>query len=81
MGRVPLLLGMVGAVAVGQGKALRAQMIMLAAACILFAPLLASGAGLFGVTATPSVPPLGVSVVVGVFLFGLVNPKPTDSIY
>lgn len=58
-------------VAVGQGKALRAHMIMLAAASILFAPLLASGAGLFGVTATPSVAPLGVSVVVGAFLFGV----------
>lgn len=58
-------------VSVGQGRALRAHMIMLAAACILFAPLLASGAGLFGETLSASVAPVGVSVVVGAFLFGI----------
>lgn len=58
-------------VSVGQGAALRAHMLMLAIACMLFTPLLAGGFGLFGTTPTPAVAPLGVSVVVGAFLFGL----------
>ncbi|MFP5335899.1 MAG: YeeE/YedE family protein [Actinomycetes bacterium] len=58
-------------VAVGQGSALRAHMLMLGAAAVLFAPLLAVGAGLFGTTPTPSVAPLGAGVVVGAFLFGV----------
>lgn len=57
-------------VAVGQGRGLRAHMLMLAVACVLFVPLLAAGAG-FGVTPEGYVSPLGVSVVVGAFLFGL----------
>ncbi len=57
-------------VSVGQGRALRAHMLMLGAACVLFAPLLAMGVG-FGVTPEPSVAPLGLSVVVGALLFGV----------
>lgn len=57
-------------VAVGQGRALRAHMLMLAVACVLFAPLLAAGVGVGGAP-EPNVHPLGVSVVVGSFLFGL----------
>ncbi|MDR7302418.1 YeeE/YedE family protein [Haloactinomyces albus] len=57
-------------VAVGQGRALRAHMLMLAVACALFAPLLAAGVGV-GVDPEGYVSPLGVSVVVGAFLFGL----------
>lgn len=57
-------------VAVGQGRGLRAHMLMLAVACALFAPLLAAGVGV-GVTPQASVAPLGVSVVAGAFLFGV----------
>lgn len=57
-------------VSVGQGQGLRAHMLMLAVACLLFAPLLAAGVGV-GVTPSPSVAPLGLSVVVGAFLFGV----------
>lgn len=57
-------------VSVGQGHALRAHMLMLAVGCALFAPLLSSGVGL-GVEPSGNVSPLGVSVVVGAFLFGI----------
>src|SRR5699024_793156 len=57
-------------VSVGQGRALRAHMLMLAVACALFAPLLASGFG-FGVEPSGNVAPVGVSVAVGAFLFGI----------
>lgn len=57
-------------VAVGQGRALRAHMLMLAVACALFAPLLAAGVGVGGAP-SPNVYPLGISVVVGSFLFGV----------
>lgn len=57
-------------VAVGQGGGLRAHTLMLAVACVLFAPLLAAGVGVDGAP-SPNVSPLGISVVVGSFLFGL----------
>ena len=57
-------------VSVGQGHALRAHMLMLAVACALFAPLLAAGFGA-GVEPSGNVAPLGVSVAVGAFLFGI----------
>ena len=57
-------------VAVGQGKALRAHMLMLAAACTLFAPVLAGGVTLAG-PAVPSVMPIGTSLFIGAFLFGV----------
>jgi uncharacterized membrane protein YedE/YeeE len=58
-------------VAVGQGEGLRAHALMLAVASLLFAPILATGVGLFGQTPQANVSPLGVSVVVGAFLFGI----------
>lgn len=58
-------------VAVGQGEGLRAHALMLAVASLLFAPILAAGVGLFGQTPEANVSPLGVSVVVGAFLFGV----------
>jgi uncharacterized membrane protein YedE/YeeE len=58
-------------VAVGQGTGLKAHMLMLAVASVIFAPILSAGVGLFGVEPTGYIAPLGVSVVVGAFLFGL----------
>ena len=49
-------------VAVGQGKALRAHMLMLAVACTLFAPVLAGGVTLAG-PAAPSLAPVGYQPV------------------
>src|SRR6476661_8499115 len=57
-------------VAVGQGKALRAHMLMLAVACTLFAPVLAGGVTLAG-PVVPSLAPVGTSLFVGAFLFGV----------
>jgi uncharacterized protein len=54
----------------GRGAGLRAQMLMLAAASIVFIPALASG-HLFGQPVRGSVSPVGVSVVAGAFLFGV----------
>ncbi|PTX63366.1 hypothetical protein C8P63_104213 [Melghirimyces profundicolus] len=56
---------------VGQGAGLRAHMLMLSVACLLFAPILSFGIGFFGVTPEPYVSPVGVSVLVGAFLFGI----------
>lgn len=53
-----------------RGAGLRAQMVMLAVACTLFFPALAAGT-LFGQPVTGLVAPLGVSVIVGAFIFGL----------
>lgn len=57
--------------AVGQGAGLRAHALMLGAACVLFAPVLAGGAGLFGVEPAGNVSPLGLSLLVGAVLFGV----------
>jgi uncharacterized protein len=57
-------------VAVGQGAALRAHMLMLAVATVLFAIILSSGLSLTG-TATPQLGPVGIPLVVGSFLFGV----------
>lgn len=57
-------------VAVGQGRALRAHMLMLAVACVLFAVILGTGAGLSG-TPEGTVAPAGLGVVLGSFLFGV----------
>lgn len=57
-------------VAVGQGKALRAHMVMLAVACTLFAPVLAGGVSLAG-PVQPALAPIGASLFVGSFLFGV----------
>lgn len=58
-------------VAVRQGKALRAQMLMLAVLCTLFAPILAGGVGLGDTVARPTLAPIGFGLFVGSFLFGV----------
>lgn len=54
----------------GRSAGLRAQLIMLGVACMLFYPALGIGA-LFGHPVSGSVAPLNVSLVVGAFLFGV----------
>ncbi|SIT07140.1 YeeE/YedE family protein [Neptunomonas antarctica] len=54
----------------GRGKGLRAQMLMLAVAVCLFFPALAAG-DLFGSDVIGFVRPLGWSVIVGAFIFGV----------
>ncbi|BCB02961.1 YeeE/YedE family protein [Bacillus sp. KH172YL63] len=56
---------------VGNGQALRAHMLMLAVAVTLFAPILATGFTFFGGEAAGYVAPVGVSLFVGAFLFGI----------
>ncbi|WP_136068980.1 YeeE/YedE family protein [Modicisalibacter radicis] len=53
-----------------RGRGLRAQMVMLALAVMLFFPVLGAGS-LFGTPVAGFVAPVGVSVLVGAFLFGL----------
>ncbi|WP_411971165.1 YeeE/YedE family protein [Halomonas kalidii] len=53
-----------------RGRGLRAQMVMLAIAVLLFFPALGAGS-LFGTSVHGYVAPIGVSVLVGAFLFGL----------
>src|SRR5262245_50531009 len=57
-------------IADGRGAGLRAQMAMLAVAVLLFFPVLAHGS-LFGQTVHGHYGAVGVSVLVGAFLFGL----------
>ena len=57
-------------VAVGQGRALRAHLVMLAVGCLLFAVVLGTGATLAG-SLHPQVEPAGLGVVLGAFLFGV----------
>ena len=56
-------------IADGRGAGLRAQMLMLAVTCLVFFPVLATG-HFFGQAVRGSVAPVGISVVVGAFLFG-----------
>src|SRR6478736_7564010 len=58
-------------VAVRQGRALRAHMLMLAVACTLFAPILANGIGFKDVPTMPTLAPIGFGLFVGSFLFGV----------
>ncbi|CAI8863473.1 YeeE/YedE family protein [Pseudomonas chlororaphis] len=53
-----------------RGAGLRAQMVMLALAVLLFFPALGAGT-LFGSPVTGLVAPAGVSVIVGAFIFGI----------
>ena len=53
-----------------RGAGLRAQMVMLAVAVVLFFPALAAGT-LFGQPVVGLVAPIGVSVVFGAFIFGI----------
>lgn len=55
--------------AVGQGQTLRAHMLMLAVASLLFAPLMAAGTTLFGGPLSGYVFPVGLSVAFGGFIF------------
>lgn len=57
-------------VAVGQGAAIRAHMVMLATASVLFAVILSSGSALAG-DPKGFTSPVGIGLVVGAFLFGL----------
>ncbi len=57
-------------VSAGDGRGLRAQMLMLAVATILFAPMLASGEVL-ATAVGGAVAPAGVSVLVGAFIFAI----------
>jgi hypothetical protein len=57
-------------VTAGDGRGLRAQMLMLAVATLLFAPLLASGE-VFGRAVGGAVAPAGLSVLVGAFIFAV----------
>src|SRR6266853_509704 len=57
-------------IANGRGAGLRAQMVMLAVAVLLFFPVLAQGS-LFGQPVHGEYGAVGVSVLVGAFLFGL----------
>ncbi|AMN67613.1 YeeE/YedE family protein [Psychrobacter sp. P11G5] len=57
--------------AVGNGQAMRSHMLMLAIAVTLFAPILAYGTTIFGGPVAGYVAPLGVSLVVGAFVFGI----------
>ncbi|PBB06517.1 YeeE/YedE family protein [Salimicrobium humidisoli] len=57
--------------AVGNGEALRSHMVMLAVAVTLFAPILAFGVSFFGGEVSGYVSPVGVSLFVGAFMFGI----------
>lgn len=57
-------------VTAGDGRGLRAQMLMFAVATLLFAPLLAAG-DVFGTAVGGAVAPAGVSVLVGAFIFAI----------
>jgi len=54
----------------GRGAGLRAQMVMLAAAVLIFTPLIALGE-LWGINLRGNVSPLNIAVIYGAFLFGL----------
>ncbi|QHS21818.1 YeeE/YedE family protein [Virgibacillus sp. MSP4-1] len=56
---------------VGNGQALRAHMVMLGVAVTLFAPILAFGFSFFGGEVSGYVSPVGVSLIVGAFIFGI----------
>jgi uncharacterized protein len=57
-------------VTTGDGRGLRAQMLMLAVATVLFAPILAGGQGV-GTSVGGAFAPAGVSVLVGAFIFAI----------
>lgn len=58
-------------VAVGQGKALRAHTLLLAATAILFAPFLAAGVAPSGDAVAGNLAPIGLSLLVGATIFGI----------
>ncbi|NWO14377.1 YeeE/YedE family protein [Virgibacillus sp.] len=56
---------------VGNGEALRSHVLMLAVAVTLFAPILAYGYSFFGAEVNGYVSPVGISLLVGAFVFGI----------
>lgn len=56
---------------VGNGQALRSHLLMLAVAVTLFAPILAFGYSFFGNDVSGYVSPVGISLLVGAFMFGI----------
>src|SRR5690625_582091 len=58
-------------VAVGNVQGIQAHMIMLAVATTLFAIILSSGFSFTGATPSGYVSPVGVSIIVGSFIFGI----------
>jgi uncharacterized membrane protein YedE/YeeE len=58
-------------IAEGRGAGIRAQMLMLGLAALVFIPLLGAGQPVFGQTLRGSVAPLGVALLIGAFLFGV----------
>lgn len=56
---------------VGNGQAMRSHMLMLAVAVTLFAAILAYGLTFFGGPVAGYVSPVGVSLIVGSFIFGI----------
>ncbi|MEC5424845.1 YeeE/YedE family protein [Virgibacillus sp. C22-A2] len=56
---------------VGNGQAVRSHLLMLAVAVTLFAPILAFGYSFFGTGVSGYVSPVGISLLVGAFLFGI----------
>lgn len=56
---------------VGNGQAMRSHMLMLAVAVTLFALILAYGTTIFGGSVAGYVSPVGVSLLVGAFVFGI----------
>ncbi|SFB15676.1 hypothetical protein SAMN04488072_108110 [Lentibacillus halodurans] len=56
---------------VGNGQALRSHLLMLAVAVTLFAPILAIGYSFFGSGVSGYVSPVGVSLLIGAFMFGI----------
>lgn len=58
-------------IAEGRGAGIRAQMLMLGLAALVFIPLLGAGHPVFGQTLRGSLAPLGVALLIGAFLFGV----------
>jgi uncharacterized membrane protein YedE/YeeE len=58
-------------VAVGQGRALQAHMLMLAIALVGFSVIISNGKGFFGTTTGGYVAPITLGLFVGAFLFGV----------
>jgi hypothetical protein len=58
-------------VGVGNGTGLRAHVLLLGTSATLFALIIGTGTGLFGSKPAPSAGPLGVSLLLGAFLFGV----------
>jgi len=54
-----------------RGAAVRAQMLMLGVAALVFIPLIGSGQPLLGQVPRGAVAPLGVALLIGAFLFGI----------